>query len=240
MMNKIILQSDAFSDMSHGAKILYIYMCMDADDDGFVDNTRQIVKIHDLKPEHLKELTDKRFVLAFGSGIHVVKHWFLHNRIASDRYKRTKYVEERSTLQKKDDGAYTTSRIRNDDETSPQYSIVEYSKDKKNAGAKAPEKENPLDRFIPLILKEFESINPAVKRMYGNKTQRAACSFLSETYGFERVQNIVRAWLPKTNGEPYFPTITTPLQLQQKFAQLESSVRKRQAESGKSKNQVAF
>lgn len=240
MFNKAILQSDAFSEMSPNAQNLYVRMCLDADDDGFVDNIKTMMKVHDMKPGELKELTDKRFVLAFPSGIHVIKHWFLHNRIAKDRYKPTKYVEERNTLQKKDDGAYTLSRIRNVDEPSSQYSIVEYSKDKKNAEAKASTNKKISDEFIPLILKEFESINPACKKMYGNKTQRAACEFLFDTYGFDRVKNIIQEWLPKTNGEPYFPTITTPLQLQQKFAQLEAAVKKKYTEVGKSKSQVAF
>jgi hypothetical protein len=88
---------------------------------------------------------------------------------------------------------------------------------------------------IPLLIKEFEKVNPASKKFYGNKTQRAACEFLIKTYGFDRVTNVVQKTLPKTNTIPFFPTITTPLQLQDKWATLESKIRQYQSEKLSSK-----
>lgn len=79
------------------------------------------------------------------------------------------------------------------------------------------------------ILKLFESINPACKKMYSNKTQRSACDFLIETYGFERVKTIIEKTLPKTNGMDYFPRITTPLKLQDKWVDLEVAVKSYQS-----------
>ena len=83
---------------------------------------------------------------------------------------------------------------------------------------------------IPLLIKSFESLNPASKKFYGNKTQRSACRFLIDTYGLERVQTVIEKTLPKTNGLQYFPTIATPLQLQDKWTLLESAIRKYQAD----------
>ena len=83
---------------------------------------------------------------------------------------------------------------------------------------------------IICLLDLFSSMNPAIKRMYGNKTQRKACSGLIETYGLERIKKIITETLPKTNGLQFFPTITTPLQLQDKFITLESAIRKYQSE----------
>ena len=51
-----------------------------------------------------------------------------------------------------------------------------------------------------------------------------------DTYGLERIIEIVEKTLPKTNGLQFFPTITTPLQLQDKYIQLESAIRKYQNE----------
>lgn len=90
------------------------------------------------------------------------------------------------------------------------------------------------------ILDSFSTINPAVKRMYGNKTQRKACSELIKTYGLERTIKIIQETLPKTNSLPFFPTITTPLQLQDKYATLESAIKRWQSEHQKLKNTVAF
>jgi len=79
---------------------------------------------------------------------------------------------------------------------------------------------------VVALIKTFEAVNPACSTYYGNTTQRKACRFLVDTYGFDRVKLIVEKTLPQTNGKEFFPTITTPLQLQEKWATLESSVRR--------------
>lgn len=241
MFSKTMILMDAFSEMTHGAQLLYFYMCLEADDDGFVDNVMSIMKGHDLKKEHVDELLTKRFVLQRSASVYVIKHWFLHNSIPKDRYKPTKYEDERKGLEKKDDGAYTLNRKQNGDETLPQIRLDKNRIDKKDtAESKDSEQKKEMDRMIPLILKEFESINPACKTMYGNKTQREAVAFLIETYTFDKVKTAVKQVLPLTNGQPFFPTITTPVQLQHKFAQLEAAWHKKGVEVKKSKSQVAF
>jgi hypothetical protein len=52
-------------------------------------------------------LIAKRFVLTFESGVIVIKHWKIHNLIQKDRYKETKYLDEKSTLTVDKRGAYT-------------------------------------------------------------------------------------------------------------------------------------
>lgn len=93
---------------------------------------------------------------------------------------------------------------------------------------------------INLLLESFSKLNPNVKKMYGNTTQRKACDFLISEYGLERVTGVVEKTLPRTNGIQYFPTITTPVQLADKWVTLESAVRKYQAEKQTTKNKVAF
>lgn len=95
---------------------------------------------------------------------------------------------------------------------------------------------------IPLLIKAFEGLNPASKKFYGIPVQRKACRHLIDTYGLERIIGIVEKTLPKTNGLQFFPTITTPLQLQDKYVTLESAIKKYQSEklSTKEKYKVAF
>jgi hypothetical protein len=52
-------------------------------------------------------LIAKRFLLTFQSGVVVIKHWCIHNTIHKDRYKETKYLEEKSTLMLDGNKAYT-------------------------------------------------------------------------------------------------------------------------------------
>lgn len=84
---------------------------------------------------------------------------------------------------------------------------------------------------IPEVIKEFESINPACARMYGNKTQRGACADLIKEYGFERIISVIRNTLPITNKLQYFPVIDTPHKLREKWTSLESAIIKKQSES---------
>lgn len=82
----------------------------------------------------------------------------------------------------------------------------------------------------------FIKLNPAVKRMYSHPVQRKACEELLNSYGIERLTTIIEKTLPRTNGMEFFPTITTPLQLQDKYIQLESAVRKYQSEAKSKKD----
>jgi hypothetical protein len=95
---------------------------------------------------------------------------------------------------------------------------------------------------VPVLIKSFEGINPVAKNWYGNKTQRKACQDLIDTYSFERVKNVIENTLPKTNKIQYFPTITTPLQLRDKWTALESAIIKLQSEkiNKENKYKVAF
>lgn len=88
---------------------------------------------------------------------------------------------------------------------------------------------------IPLLIKAFEKVNPSASRFYGNTTQRKACEFLINTYTFDRVLKVVEEALPKTNKMQFFPTIITPVQLQDKWSALESAVAKYQNKKVESK-----
>lgn len=87
------------------------------------------------------------------------------------------------------------------------------------------------------IIKGFEFVDPKNKTYYSNTTQRGACDFLIEEYGLKEVLNRILI-LPKSNGTPFFPSITTPVQLRDKWVQLEKAVERNQKEAGA--NTVAF
>ena len=107
MFAKTIVTSDAFLDMPLSARCLYFTLGMFADDDGFVNNPKSIMRQVGACTDDLNILLAKRFILSFASGVIVIKHWKIHNYIAKDRYKETKYIEEKSTLLLDEKGAYT-------------------------------------------------------------------------------------------------------------------------------------
>ena len=107
MFAKTIVLSDAFLDMPLSARCLYFTLGMLADDDGFVNSPKSIMRQAGASTDDLNLLMAKRFILAFESGIIVIKHWRIHNYIQKDRYKESKYIEEKSTLTLDQNGAYT-------------------------------------------------------------------------------------------------------------------------------------
>ena len=107
MFAKTIVLSDAFLDMPLSARCLYFTLGMLADDDGFVNSPKSIMRQAGASVDDLNLLIAKRFILTFDSGIIVIKHWRIHNYIQKDRYKETKYIEEKSSIVVDEKGAYT-------------------------------------------------------------------------------------------------------------------------------------
>lgn len=107
MFAKTIIDSDAFLDMPLSTQALYFHLSMRADDDGFINNPKKIQRMIGCSDDDLKLLMAKSFVIAFESGVIVIKHWRMHNCIRKDRCKPTVYAEEMSMLQLKENGAYT-------------------------------------------------------------------------------------------------------------------------------------
>lgn len=107
MFAKTIIDSDAFIDMPVTARLLYYDLSMRADDDGFVNSPKKIMRMIGASQDDLSILIMRKFIIPFDSGIVVIKHWRIHNYIQKDRYKPTKYEEEMNQLVIKDNGAYT-------------------------------------------------------------------------------------------------------------------------------------
>jgi hypothetical protein len=109
MFAKTIIDSDAFLEMPTSSQLLYFHLSMRADDDGFVNKPKSVMRMVGCKEDDLKLLFVKKFLIPFESGIVVIKHWKIHNYIAKDRYTETKYKEEKSMLQLDENKAYTQS-----------------------------------------------------------------------------------------------------------------------------------
>ena len=98
MFNNLEVGSDDFLEMPDSSQNLYFHLSMQADDDGFVDNWKSIMRMTGKKEDDLKLLIAKSFVIPFESGILVIRHWRLNNYIQKDRYKETIHKEEKSLL----------------------------------------------------------------------------------------------------------------------------------------------
>ena len=109
MFAKTIIDSDAFLEMPDSSQLLYFHLAMRADDDGFVNKPKTIMKMCGCKDDDMTLLFMKKFLIPFESGVVVIKHWKIHNYIRKDTYTETKYKEEKALLETDENGAYRIS-----------------------------------------------------------------------------------------------------------------------------------
>ena len=107
MFAKTIVDSDMFIDMPMSARLLYYDLAMRADDDGFVNSPKKIMKFVGASMDDMNVLIAKQFIIPFESGVVVIKHWKIHNYIQKDRYKATSYQAEKESLTLKNGTYYT-------------------------------------------------------------------------------------------------------------------------------------
>lgn len=154
MFAKTIVLSDAFLDLPMSARCLYFTLGMLADDDGFVNSPKSIMRQCGASNDDLKVLLAKKFILAFETGVIVIKHWRINNYLRNDRYTETKYVDEKALLTVDETGIYH-SGIPGGIPNSGIPSIGKDRLDKVSLGKDSVEGEQKRKRFTPPTLKEI-------------------------------------------------------------------------------------
>ena len=101
-----IIDSDAFLDLSTGAQALYFHLSMRADDDGFLNNPKKIMRMIGAGEADLEELVSRGFLLSFPDGVLAVTHWRMHNALRKDRYTPTRYQDHLAALTLRPSGEY--------------------------------------------------------------------------------------------------------------------------------------
>lgn len=216
MFAKTIIDSDAFLDMPPSTQVLYFHLAMRADDDGFINNPKTIMRIVGAKDDDIKLLIAKRFIIPFESGVVVIKHWRIHNYIQKDRYTETKYIEEKNQLIINEKNAYSLKQIRLlDDENDNVYILdtqVRLGKDrlgKDKLGKDRLELErdkNKATRFIKPTIDEIKTF--LNEQEYETDTDRYANRFYNfyESKGWkvgkEKMKDwkaAIRGWLSRDN-----------------------------------------
>lgn len=232
MFSLKIIDTDAFVEMPLSAQALYFHLGMRADDDGFVSNAKRIQRSVGAAEDDLKILLAKRFLLAFDSGVVVVKHWRVNNYIQTDRYVPTLYREEIGSLYMKENGIYTDHPtddalslngpcIQNSNIAYPQYRLGKVSIDKNNIYNRPEPKVDsgpevtslPLNtgEEFPIYKKDFEEwqrLYSAVDVMQELNKMRGWCLANPSKRKTKRgVKRFINSWLSKQQdrgGTPGF------------------------------------
>jgi len=207
MFAKTIIDSDAFLDMPPSTQVLYFHLAMRADDDGFINNPKTIMRIVGAKDDDIKLLVAKRFIIPFDSGVVVIKHWRIHNYIQKDRYTETKYIEEKNQLIINKKNGYSLKQIRLlDDENDNVYILdtqVRLGKDRLELDKDRLELErdkNKATRFITPTIDEIKTF--LNEQEYETDTDRYANRFYNfyESKGWEVGKGKMKDWKAAIRG----------------------------------------
>lgn len=106
MFDKRVIDNDSFLEMPLTTQAVYFHLNMRADDDGFVDNWKSILRTVGGKEDDIKVLISKKFIIPFEKGVIVIRHWRLNNYLQNDRTKPTIYQEEKQKLSLDKNGVY--------------------------------------------------------------------------------------------------------------------------------------
>jgi hypothetical protein len=225
MFSPQIVESEEFLSMPVSSQALYFHLGMNADDDGFIQ-PKIIMRTVGAAEDDLKVLLAKRFLLAFETGVVVIKHWLIHNLIQKDRYHPTRFQEEKSGLLLKDNKAYTE----NTDSVNKMLPEVRLGK-----GKLPGEVEDDVRVVAVFEGEEKESRAPAKypnkkvvsgyfpfrdKSWLTNKTELEAMELLYER-GEEAVRGILK-FVAQNCADPYFPQVTKPSDLERKWRDIQA------------------
>lgn len=161
MFAKTIIDSDAFLDMPLSAQCLYFHLSMRADDDGFVNNPKKIQRMIGASDDDCRLLIAKKFLIAFESGVIVIKHWKIHNYIRKDTYNETNYKFEKSTLVLDENNAY--KQINNIDATLPSQGCNSFVNEPSTQDRLGKSKDSIDITISKDIVCQTETIRPDIK-----------------------------------------------------------------------------
>lgn len=104
MFARSVVESDSFLDMPATARLLYFHFGMQADDDGFLNSPKAVMRMAGCVQDDVSILVAKGFIIPFDSGVIVIRHWKQSNYIQKDRYRPSRQPEKARLIL--EDGVY--------------------------------------------------------------------------------------------------------------------------------------
>lgn len=228
MFSKDITGSDAFREMPPSSQALYFHLGMEADDDGFLDNYKGLMRSMNASGDDLKILLTKRFLILFPSKVVVVKHWLINNTVRKDRYNETKHLDEKRALVVKENGSYTelsSGKPSVNQLATKRQPRIEENRIEKDSTDSAQGAGNTTNAFISL----FKEINPSYGQLFKRPPQRAAADRLLKLHDFDWWQKFIPAYALALEDR-YCPRATTPMKLEDKIGDIEHYGRSKKAD----------
>ena len=110
MLSIDFCESDRFYELSSLSQALYFHLNLNADDDGFVDNVKSVMRDLKATKRNYQTLVDEGYIIELSHKVVAITNWHQHNRIKSDRYTPTDYVDLMKLLDQDEKGRYFKAR----------------------------------------------------------------------------------------------------------------------------------
>lgn len=207
MMSRGFVGSDAFSDLSLDARLLYCYLNIYADDDGFIGQAKRIVRTEGINNNALPELIERGFLLEFPKNhVYLLAHWRVNNQIKADRHRATDYQSEFKQVELNSNKVYvmkqtptclqTVSKVETEiEQVNENKKVNEVKKVKEvSAGEAEGGSVNPLlSQIEQVFIKYGVRLTPAVWTVIQQAANRGIAH--------EEIINSVQASIEKTKGD---------------------------------------
>ena len=105
-ITKDVLCQTTYCDMNYTEKMLYIYLVLSADDDGFVGNPKKIQQTYTYNRQALSVLEKNGFIITFPNDVCVLTHWNMMNKVPPSKHVDTIYTAEKARLRVDKKGVY--------------------------------------------------------------------------------------------------------------------------------------
>ena len=199
MFAKTIIDSDAFLEMPMSARLLYYDLSMRADDDGFINSPKKIMKFIGATNDDMNILILRKFIIPFDNGVVVVKHWRIHNYIRKDTYNETQYKEEKSMLELDENKAYRVRQL-SVDEPSTQVRLGKDRLDKDSIyitqSDEPKETRHKYGEYKNVLLsdKDFEKLKAEFPSDYEERIERLSAYMRSTGKSYKDHLATIRNW----------------------------------------------
>lgn len=169
--SKKIVRSDDFIDLPATTQLLYFQLGMEADDRGYINNARSVIKLVGCSIGDLEMLIAKRFVMVREEKLILIKGWKINNTIQPTRISESLYVDDLKLLYIDEHGSYTDKKTsipallttcrQDDDNLLAEDNITKEKITKDNLIEDNLIQSNPIEKNETGIFKGIEASNAA-------------------------------------------------------------------------------
>ena len=194
MFSLSVVDTDKFLEMPATTQLLYFHLGMRADDDGFVSSPKRIAKTIGSNEDDLKLLIAKSYLIPFDNGVVVISDWNVNNWIRPDRKHNTRFLQEKSLLELKNDIYVLSDELQSYDNhmTTECHAEDRLSKDRLSKVKEREERENTGYQQIADLYNDICKSFPRLSKLSDSR-RKAIKARMNQGYSVEDFKRLFEA-----------------------------------------------